>query len=141
MSSGLRIKLEIDKNNQWFASVWVTLQNRSKQVRFKVDTGCNAVVLSHKTLQKLGLSVASADLEKLKSVTGKQASGEKHIFKELGMVSLYLYKDHTTHVCNTEAICHATRATNDLLGTEVLNQFMDVNFRLSDDKYMELLKT
>jgi len=106
----------------------------------KVDNGCNALVLSYDTLEKLGISTKTADLENLPNKTGRLASGEKHTFKNLGEVSLYRTGEQPIHICNVEAICHATRETNDLLGTEVFSQFTDVNFRLSGNKYMELLK-
>ncbi|MCL2357254.1 MAG: hypothetical protein FWC70_08885 [Defluviitaleaceae bacterium] len=136
----MRIALRIDPNRQWFVSLCVVLQGRKAEIAFKVDNGCNALVLSHDTMKKLGFSTAAADLEKLPNKTGRLASGEKHIFKNLGAVSLYRTGKQPVHICNAEAICHATHETNDLIGTEVLNQFTDVNFHLSGNKYMELLK-
>jgi len=37
---GIRRRLIVDSNNQWFVSFWVELQGRITEVRFKVDTGC-----------------------------------------------------------------------------------------------------
>jgi predicted aspartyl protease len=136
--TGIVIKLEVDNSNQWFVSVWVKIRERSKRVRFKVDTGCNAVVLSRKTLENLGFSTSESDFAKLPSVVGKQASGEKHTFKELGNVSLYRDKLQTVHIGNVSAICHATHETNDLLGTEALQQFCGIYFNLGNEKYIEL---
>jgi predicted aspartyl protease len=137
----VKIELSIDTNHQWFVSVWVELQERRQEVRFKVDTGCNALVLSHSTLKKLGFSVSEASLSKLQSITGKHADGEKSNYKNLGEVSLFSAENQEGHICNAPAICHATRKTNDLIGTAVLKQFCKVDFNLVGDKYMELLKT
>ena len=62
LSKSIGIDLEIDRNNQWFAFVWVKLGKRSAIVRFKIDTGCNALVLSHKTLKALGYSSTKDNL-------------------------------------------------------------------------------
>jgi predicted aspartyl protease len=134
----VQLELSVDSNHQWFATMWVMLQGRKQEVRFKVDTGCNALVLSHNTLKSLGLSVKSTDLSKLPNETAKLASGEISSFKKLGEVSLYMDKSQSVLICNAQAICHATRATNDLMGTEVFRQFSGVNFNLITEKYMEL---
>jgi len=134
----LAFKLTVDKNNQWFVSAWVVLNQRKTVARFKIDTGCNALVLSHSTLKSLGLSVKSTDLSKLPNETAKLASGETSSFKKLGAVSLYTDKPQSVLICNAQAICHATRATNDLMGTEVFSQFTGVNFNLATEKYLEL---
>ncbi|MCL1878734.1 MAG: hypothetical protein FWF80_07740 [Defluviitaleaceae bacterium] len=127
-------KMRIDHNDQWFVYLWLLIGSRKLYIEFKVDTGCNALVLSHKTLKKLGISVA--DLSKLPNTTGVQASGEKHDYKRLGKVSAF--HDKTTHICDTSAVCHATRETHDLLGTAVLKESCRVNFILDDLAYMEL---
>ena len=136
----MKIKLTIDPHNQWFVRIYVAIGTKSTPVTFKVDNGCNSLVLSHDTLAKLGVSTNATHLGKLPSKTGRLASGEKHIFKVLGAVSLYRAGSRPVHVCNAEAICHETRETRDLLGTEVLKQFTDVHFHLSGNTYMELLK-
>jgi hypothetical protein len=97
------------------------------------------VVLSHGTLERLGLSSDTANLSKLPDVSGALASGEKHKFKKLGGISLYLDPAQAIHICNTEAICHSTHETNDLLGTEAFKQFSGVAFNIAGDKYMELI--
>lgn len=136
----MKIKLTVDPHNQWFVRMFVTIGGKGVPVTFKVDNGCNSLVLSHDTLGKLGVSINAADLEKLPSKTGRLASGEKHTFKGRGAVSLYRTGNQPVHICNAEAICRGTRETRDLLGTEVLSQFTDVHFRLSGNTYMELLK-
>jgi predicted aspartyl protease len=136
----VKIKLTIDPNNQWFVRVNVTIGTKNTPVTFKVDTGCNSLVLSHDTLKKLGVSTDAANLGKLSNKMGRLASGEKHIFKVLGAVSLYSAGSLPAHICNAEAICHETRETRDLLGTEVLKRFADVHFGLSGNTYMELMK-
>jgi len=137
----IKLNLSVDINNQWFVSVWVEMHGRKAVVRFKVDTGCNSVVLSHSTLKSLGISTSNANLSKLSDETAKLASGEKSSFKSLGAVSLSLDKVQSVPICNAKAICHATRKTNDLLGTEVFKQFASVAFNLAGDKYMELKKS
>ena len=138
--TSIRLDLTIDANNQWFVFMWVALHRRRVEVRFKIDSGCNGLVLSHKTLKALGRPTSTSDLAKLNDVTGRLASGEKSLYKGLGVVALHLNKIQPDHICTANAICHATRETNDLLGTEVLRQFCGVNFNLADDKYMELKK-
>jgi predicted aspartyl protease len=136
----IRRKLTIDSNSQWFVTIWVELQGKLEEVRFKVDTGCNAVVLSHNTLKMMGFSVNNADLAKLPQETGRLASGEKSEFRSLGEISLHSNKNRTGHICDVAAICHSTRKTNDLLGTAVFKQFFGVDFNLKGEKYMELHK-
>jgi len=133
----INIRLQVDHNNQWFASIWVKIGTTTKLVRFKIDTGCNAVVLSHSTLESFGISTGTTSLSKLTTVPGTLASGVENIFKKLGKVSLYKNKQ-ALHICDIEAICHSTHETNDLLGTEVFRQFSGVLFNLVGDRYMEL---
>jgi hypothetical protein len=120
--------------------MWVKISNRSKLVRFKVDTGCNAVVLSHKTLKRLGCPTDSGALSKLPGVTGTQVSGDVQNFKMLGEISLFDDNRKSIHICDTQAVCHETHETHDLLGTEALRKFRGVLFNLHGDKFMELLK-
>jgi hypothetical protein len=139
--TNLRLTLDVDSYNQWFVDAWVEMHGRKIGVRFKVDNGCNGLVLSHKTLRRLGYSTTATDLSALQDITGRLANGEITSYKGLGAVSLYADKLQTVHICTANAICHATRETRDLMGTEVLRQFCGVNFWLSGNKYMELLKT
>jgi hypothetical protein len=134
----MKIYLEIDNYNQWFVPVWVAIGGRIKRVEFKVDTGCNSLVLSHSTLEIMGFSVSKAGLSKLPPAYGKLASGDKHTLRKLGAVTLYQDKGQTVQICKADAICHTTQETNDLLGTEVLRQFTGVSFGLVDDRFMEL---
>lgn len=136
----VRRELIVDENNQWFVFIWIELQGRITEVRFKVDTGCNAVVLSHGTLRRLGFSAKSEDLAKMPPETGRLASGEKSDFRSLGEISLHTDKSRAGHICDVNALCHATRKTNDLLGTAAFKQFFGVDFSLKGEKYMELLK-
>ena len=133
----MKIVLRVDPYQQWFASVLVTIQGRTSEVAFKVDTGCNSLVLSHGTLKKFGITANATTLSILPDETVRLASGEKSPFKRLGKVAL----SHTdgNHICHAPAICHATRKTNDLMGTAVFRQFTGVNFHLAAQKYMELL--
>ena len=115
----MRFRLEVDSYNQWFAWAWVVVGKHKNHVRFKVDTGCNSLVLSHSTLEGLGVSIKEADLLSLSPVSGKLASGDKHTFRKLGAVSLFQDKNKITQICKADAICHSTHETHDLLGTEV----------------------
>ena len=133
------VKLEVDNHNQWFTSILIKIGNVSKPVRFKIDTGCNAVVLSHSTLKKLGLDTSATNLARLPEIHGTVASGDEHKFKKLGKVSLHKGNKQLTHICDVEAICHASHETNDLLGTEAFRQFSGVTFALADNKRMELV--
>jgi len=134
----MRIALRTDPYEQWFASVLVTIHGRTSEVEFKVDTGCNSLVLSHSTLKRFGIPTDAATLGKLPDESVRLASGEKSPFKRLGEVALH----HTdrNYICRAPAICHATRKTNDLMGTVVFRQFTGVNFSLAVEKYMELMK-
>ena len=132
------VKIEIDNHKQWFASVMIKIGNAIKPVRFKIDTGCNAVVLSHSTLKKLGLETNENNLAKLPGLKGTLANGEEHQFRKLGKVSLHKGNKEFTHICDAEAICHATHETNDLLGTEAFCQFIGVSFLLADVRRMNL---
>ncbi|MCL2171477.1 MAG: hypothetical protein FWB71_04930 [Defluviitaleaceae bacterium] len=136
----MKFELVVDANNQWFVTVWVVFQNRKYRVHFKVDTGCNGLVLSHTTLMGMGFSTTETSLAKLPVITGRLASGDKSQFKKLGAVSLFQDKAQNIQVCKVDAICHSTHETHDLIGTEVLRQFSNVSFGLIGDKYMELMQ-
>ena len=137
-----RMKLELttDRNNQWFVPVWVSVRGRKVLVRFKVDSGCNALVLSHRTLNKLGVPTDRGTLSKLPEIPGALASGATDTFNKLGEVSLYQDSEQTGHIGKFPAICHATRQTHDLLGTGVLGLFDGITINLKGSKYMELVK-
>jgi hypothetical protein len=136
----IRLPLVTDPDNQWFVAVRVLINGKLVPVTFKIDTGCNALVLSHSTLEKFGDIVDEASLSKLPPVSGKLASGGDHLFRKLGTVSLFYDKKKEVHICDTQAICHTTHETHDLLGTDVLRRFSGVVFNLTGDKCMELLK-
>ena len=134
----ISLELEVDYDSQWFTPIWVAIGNKKILVRFKIDTGCNALVLSHSTLSRFGLSTDKTTLSKLPDVPGTLASGETHTFKNLGNVSLSQGGTKPLLICKANAICHAMYQTNDLLGTEVLRKFDGILFRLSGNKRMEL---
>jgi len=123
---------------QWFVCMWVHMAGRRGYVHFKVDTGCRALVLSHRTLDRLGYPTNQTDLFKLPSVPGIIASNEEHTFRKPGTVSLYKDDKQTAQICETEAICHPTWQTPDLPGTEVLDTFDSILFNTKGDRYMEL---
>jgi len=132
------IPMLIDSHNQWFVDCWILLNSKIKTVRFKVDTGCNALVLSHDTLERFGYSTHPTKLSKLSPMTGTLASGDKHVFRKIGVVSLYRDIKRTVHICDAKSICHSSHETHDLLGTEVLRQFGGVTFSLDSKKFIEL---
>ena len=134
----MRLDLTVDGNNQWFVPAWVAIGGKCYRVRFKVDTGCNSLVLSHSTLKNMGFSVSEDDLSKLPFLSGKLASGKEDTFVKLGAVSLCQDKNQAKQICKANAICHSTHETHDLLGTEVLRRFSSVTFNLFGNKYMEL---
>jgi len=134
----MKLDLRVDDNNQWFVYIWVAIGGKLKRVEFKADTGCNSLVLSHSTLEGMGFSVEKSDLSKLPPMPGKLASGDIHTYRKLGAVSLYQNKGQTAQICKVDAICHSTRETHDLLGTEVFRRFSGVSFNLVGDKYVEL---
>ena len=136
----MRFDLTIDHSNQWFISAWVHIAGRKANAHFKVDTGCNALILSHRTLKLLGITTDEAELSKLPQVSGELASGTKDIFRKLGMVSLYRDGGQALHIGKFPAMCHAGRQTHDLLGTEVFRQYAGVAFGLKGNKHMELIK-
>jgi len=115
----MKFELTVDHSNQWFVSAWVHVAGRSANVQFKVDTGCNALVLSHRTLRLLGITTTESELSKLPEVSGELASGTTDIFRKLGLVSLYHDNKQATQIAQVPAICHTTRQTHDLFGTEV----------------------
>ncbi|MCL2171834.1 MAG: hypothetical protein FWB71_06715 [Defluviitaleaceae bacterium] len=133
----ITLEMDIDPHNQWFVYIWTTIGNKKSRVGFKVDTGCNSLVLSHSTLKSMGFSTKESDLSKLPVVSGRLASGDNHTFRKLGAVSLFHDKGQALQICNAAAICHSTCETHDLLGTEVLSQFGIVSFDL-DNKLMQL---
>jgi len=73
-NNDIKFKLKIDPNNQWFVYAWVTMGGKKSRVEFKVDTGCNSLVISHRTLKNLGYSTKESDLSKLPGITGALAS-------------------------------------------------------------------
>jgi predicted aspartyl protease len=136
----MRFKMRVDTNNQWFITLWVMKNDRLIPTEFKVDTGCNAVVLSHDTIKSLGYSTNNTALSKLPSVSAAVATGDKHQFKRLGNISLFRDASQAIRICDVEAVCHPTKETNDLLGTEALRRFSGVTFTLTGDRRLELVR-
>ena len=54
----MRISIIIDSNKQIKTSLKVAIKGRVTDVRFKLDTGCNSVLLSKDTLRQLGIDVS-----------------------------------------------------------------------------------
>jgi len=136
----MKFDLTVDRHKQWFVPVWVSIGGRKALITFKVDSGCNSLVLSHRTLSKLGIPTDNDTLSKLPEIPGALASGTTDIFRKLGAVSLFHDKKQSAQIGKIPAICHAARQTHDLLGTEVLGLFDGIGFNLKGNKYMELIK-
>jgi hypothetical protein len=51
----IRLSISIDPYNQIFVSLTIAANNANAEAFFKIDTGCNAVILSRKTLNDLGI--------------------------------------------------------------------------------------
>jgi len=135
----MKFELTVDNNNQWFISAWVHVAGRKAYAQFKIDTGCNTLILSHRTLKLLGITTDEAELSKLPEVPGALASGATDIFRKLGAVALFHDNKQTVKIGTITAMCHASRQTHDLLGTEVLGLFDGVFFKLKGKKHMELV--
>ncbi|MCL2356598.1 MAG: hypothetical protein FWC70_05480 [Defluviitaleaceae bacterium] len=136
----MKFELTVDHANQWFIWAWVHIAGRKAYTQFKVDTGCNALILSHRTLKLLGITTDEAELSKLPEISGALAGGTTDIFRKLGAISLYCDKGQAIYAGKIPALCHATRQTHDLLGTEVLRLFSGVSFSLKGNKFMELIQ-
>ena len=132
------ILMNMSKSGQWLVDLIVKIGNKKVPVRFKLDTGCNGVALSHKTLRNFGISTDESTLSKLTDEVVMLASGERSDFKKLGKIAIYR---GTSKICDTKAVCHIKNQTNNLLGTEVFNQFAQVRFILDKgEEYMELTR-
>ena len=129
----MKIRMQIDKQNQWFTNISVVVDKRIAKTEFKIDTGCNCLLLSHITLQKLGL--CASDIAKLPDAAATSVS-ERIPLKRVGKVSLYYGKNL---IGTFDAHCHATRSTNDLLGSPILQKFKQVHFDLTAESTMTLL--
>ena len=136
----MKLDLEIDSCNQWFATLGVLRGGIIMPVSFKIDSGCNALILSHDTLRKFGCIINRTELSKLPAVSGAVVSGDMHMFRKLGSVSLFNDAKRSIHICDAQALCHATHETHDLLGTAVFQHFNSIAFKLTGKKYMELIK-
>jgi hypothetical protein len=121
--------MKIDKRNQWFVDITTVINNTDIVVAYKVDTGCNGLILSHATLKQFGISTTAESLANLKSAA---ASGiaEDIKLRELGEVTLYYDK---LLIGTFRAYCHPTRETHDLLGSPVLQAFDKVGIDLKTE--------
>jgi hypothetical protein len=123
------MKMRIDTRNQWFVIVKTVVGDMGIPVAYKVDTGCNGLILSHATLKQFGMSTTAKSLSKLKSAN---ASGIAEDIKlgEVGMATLYYDK---LLIGTFRAYCHPTRETHDLLGSPVLQAFEKVDIDLKTE--------
>jgi len=121
--------MDINSNNQWFVGLTVAIKDKQADIEFKVDTGCNCLLISHSTLKNLGISTSQTAIAKLPDTVGLSVS-EKIQLKQIGKISLF-YGD--THIGDFDAYCHATRETHDLLGATVFQAFIGAHFDLIKD--------
>ena len=62
--SSFQIPVDIDIDNQVLSTLKVANGTKVADVRFKIDTGCNIVVLNHDTLKDLGFGVTQQSIRK-----------------------------------------------------------------------------
>ena len=131
----MKIPISIDSKNQIFATLRVVLNKASIDVRFKIDTGCNVVLLSRSTLADLGFATSHDTLLKLPIVQASVGDGSKTNFRQAGLVALY---SGNLHISSVPVICHTTKNTRDLLGTSVLHKFSKYTIHVKGKMYLEL---
>ena len=135
--SMLNIEMRITQMREWRVSLDVRLRPDSacKPVDFKVDSGCNTVLLSHVSLKLLGMRTIQEELGRLPKKEANIATGEIRTFKSLGKVALSL---GGVSIGEFDAICHPTRQTKDLLGSNVLMACKNLGFKFGDMSYMTM---
>ncbi|MDR2168191.1 MAG: hypothetical protein LBE35_10145 [Clostridiales bacterium] len=135
----LKIPIIIDKqSNVIFVTLTVVINNKVADIPFKLDTGCNSVVLKHKTLQAFGIDTTSKAMRNKPSMPGRLADGTSSNFKQVGDIALY---SNGNLLAKTGVICHATQETNNLLGTSVLHRYLSYKIQVGGDfQYLELEK-
>jgi hypothetical protein len=118
--ASLKIPIRIDASDQIFTTLTAVHKKMSVDVYFKIDNGCNAVIIRRNTLKSLGFDTSPQALGKLPEVNAKLADGRAVNFRQVGEIVLI---HGNCRICSVPVICHLTRQTNDLLGTSVLHKF------------------
>ncbi|MDR2167747.1 MAG: retroviral-like aspartic protease family protein [Clostridiales bacterium] len=130
-----KLPIHIDNSGQILVTLTVAANNRSIDVDFKLDTGCNSVVLSRETLEKLGVKTDAATMSKRAPIEASVADGSVVSFRQAGNVNLYSGRDGLGEI---DVICHATHETRNLLGTSALHKFARYAINVKDYQYLEL---
>jgi len=133
--SSLKIPIRIDANNQIFTTLTAIHNKTPIDVYFKIDNGCNAVIIRRNTLKSLGFDTSVQSLNKLPVVNAKLADGRVTNFRQVGEILLI---HNNCRICTVPVICHLTRQTNDLLGTSVLHKFGSYTISTRGKTYLTL---
>ena len=134
--SKLSLPVLIDARGQILTTLRVAIGKSTADVYFKIDTGCNVVLLSHSSLEELGIQTSADALRKLPPVSATIGDGSMADFRIVGDVNLFSGK---THICAVKAICHTTQKTRNLLGTSVLHKFSRYIVQVRGTTYLELI--
>jgi predicted aspartyl protease len=114
------IPARIDSFGQILIELRVLTGNVVADVLFKMDNGCNSVMLNHKTLRNFGINTSPKALEKYPVIGANIVDGSDANFRQIGNFSISYGK---MHIATVPVICHAQRETRNLLGTSVLHKF------------------
>jgi hypothetical protein len=116
----LKIPVMIDAKNQVITTLNVAANNKQLDVVFKIDNGCNAVLMWRDSLKDLGFDVSQAALNKLPEIGATLGDGSVVNFRQIGEVVL-IHKN--CKICSVPVVCHTSKNTRNLLGTSVLHKF------------------
>ena len=118
--ANLQIPIRIDENGQEWVTLITAAENKSIKTLFKIDSGCNVVLMRRSALQALGFDTSMVALSRLPDVGASLSDGSVASFKQVGEIALI---HGTCRICTVPVICHATKSTRNLLGTSVLHKF------------------
>jgi len=131
----LKIPIYIDKNGQELTTLITAAGDRAIKTLFKIDSGCNAVLMRRGALQALGFDTSEQALSKLPNVGASLSDGSTTAFKQVGEIVLI---HGTCRICTVPVICHATKDTRNLLGTSVLHKFASYKVSTRGKTFLEL---
>jgi len=131
----LQIPIRIDGNGQELVTLITANENKSIRTLFKIDSGCNAVLMRRSALQALGFDTSEAALSKLPDVGASLSDGSTTAFKQVGEIILI---HGTCRICTVPVICHASKNTRNLLGTSVLHRFNSYKISTRGKAFLEL---
>jgi predicted aspartyl protease len=131
----LQIPIRIDENGQELVTLITANGNVAIKTLFKIDSGCNAVLMRRGSLQALGFDTSEAALNKLPDVGASLSDGSTAAFKQVGEIVLI---HGQCRICAVPVICHATKNTRNLLGTSVLHKFNSYKISTRGRAFLEL---